>query len=135
MYIGILLSYINFSAVIQYYNWASPRYIALPQDFFTTCASWIYSGVYPKPGIENLRAASRIPDPEGPGAANLGWGFAWPANRRIIYNRASARPDGAPWSQEKAWVYWDPAKVDPASGNAGMWTGADVPDFTATMAP
>jgi formate dehydrogenase major subunit len=112
-----------------------PGFAALKDDGSTTCASWIYSGVYPKPGIENLRAASRIPDPEGPGAANLGWGFAWPANRRIIYNRASAKPDGTPWSQEKAWVYWDPEKVDPATGKAGMWTGADIPDFAATKAP
>jgi formate dehydrogenase major subunit len=112
-----------------------PGFAALKDDGSTTCASWIYSGIYPKPGIENLKAASRIPDPEGPGSANLGWGYAWPANRRILYNRASARPDGTPWSEEKAWIYWDPDKVDPATGKPGMWTGADVPDFAATKAP
>ncbi|MBL8130081.1 MAG: formate dehydrogenase, partial [Chloroflexia bacterium] len=47
----------------------------------------------------------------------------------------SARPDGTPWSEEKAWVYWDPDKVDPATEKAGMWTGADIPDFAATKAP
>ena len=60
-----------------------------------------------------------MPDPEGRGAANLGWGFAWPANRRIIYNRASARPDGTPWCEEKKWVCWDPDKVNPATGEPG----------------
>jgi formate dehydrogenase major subunit len=112
-----------------------PGFAALKDDGSTTCASWIYSGIYPKPGIENLRAASRVPDPEGGGSANLGWGYAWPANRRIIYNRASARPDGTPWSEEKAWVYWDPEKVNEATGEPGMWTGKDVPDFAIAKAP
>ena len=35
------------------------------------------------------------------------WGWAWPANRRILYNRASADPDGKPWSERKAYVWWD----------------------------
>ena len=51
-----------------------------------------------------------------------GWGFAWPADRRIMYNRASARPDGTPWSERKKLVWWDAAKRE--------WTGLDVPDFT-----
>jgi formate dehydrogenase major subunit len=110
-------------------------FAALKDDGSTTCASWIYSGIYPKPGIENLKAASRIPDPAGAGAANLQWGYSWPANRRIMYNRASAKPDGTPWSDEKKWVYWDPDKVDPVSGKPGLWTGADVPDFPTTKKP
>ncbi len=112
-----------------------PGFAALKDDGSTTCASWIYSGIMPGPGLENLKAASRVPDPEGGGAANLGWGFAWPANRRIIYNRASARPDGTPWSEEKAWVYWDPEKINPATDEPGVWTGRDVPDFAAGKAP
>ncbi len=56
-----------------------------------------------------------------------GWGFAWPADRRILYNRASARPDGSPWSERKKLVWWDGAKRE--------WTGLDVPDFTPTKAP
>ena len=76
-----------------------------------------------------------MPDAGGGGSANLGWGFAWPANRRIIYNRASARPDGTPWTERKKWVYWDPDKVNPATDKPGVWTGADVPDFAATKAP
>jgi formate dehydrogenase major subunit len=65
----------------------------------------------------------------------LKWGYSWPANRRILYNRASARPDGTPWSEAKKWVYWDPNKVDPATNKAGMWTGGDVPDFPVTKSP
>jgi formate dehydrogenase major subunit len=55
------------------------------------------------------------------------WGFAWPANRRILYNRASADPAGKPWSERKKYVWWDAAK--------GTWTGLDVPDFPLKKAP
>jgi formate dehydrogenase major subunit len=55
------------------------------------------------------------------------WGWAWPLNRRILYNRASAAPDGTPWSERKAYVWWDPEQ--------GKWVGHDVPDFTPTLAP
>jgi formate dehydrogenase major subunit len=95
----------------------------LKDDGSTTCASWIYCGVYPKEGQN--RAASRQADPGGRPGSHLNWGFAWPANRRILYNRASARPDGQPWSERKKWIWWDGQK----------WTGNDVPDFTPTKAP
>ena len=55
------------------------------------------------------------------------WGWAWPANRRILYNRASADPEGKPWSERKALVWWD--------AEQGKWTGHDVPDFVADKAP
>jgi formate dehydrogenase major subunit len=55
------------------------------------------------------------------------WGWVWPANRRIIYNRASAAPDGTPWSERKKYVWWD--------AEAGKWTGSDVPDFIPDRAP
>jgi formate dehydrogenase major subunit len=95
----------------------------LKDDGSTTCASWIYSGVFPAP--DRNRAASREPDPPGQRGAHLGWGFAWPANRRLLYNRASADPSGKPWSERKQWVWWDGAK----------WTGYDVPDFALNKAP
>ena len=95
----------------------------IKDDGSTTCASWIYSGVFPAPG-RNL-AASRTPDPPGEPGAHLGWGFAWPANRRLLYNRASADPSGKPWSDRKKWVWWDGSR----------WTGYDVPDFAATKPP
>ena len=95
----------------------------LKDDGSTTCASWIYSGVFPAPD-RNL-AARRQPDPPGQPGAHLNWGFAWPANRRLLYNRASADPSGKPWSERKKWVWWDGAK----------WTGYDVPDFAPTKSP
>ena len=55
------------------------------------------------------------------------WGWAWPANRRILYNRASADPEGAPWSERKKLVWWDDA--------AEKWTGDDIPDFDEEKAP
>jgi formate dehydrogenase major subunit len=105
----------------------------LADDGSTTCASWIYCGVCPAPG-RNL-AASRMPDLEPLPGANLGWGFAWPANRRLLYNRASADPDGKPWSDAKKWIWWDADRTDPATGQPGRWTGHDVPDFAPAKAP
>jgi formate dehydrogenase major subunit len=95
----------------------------LKDDGSTTCASWIYCGVFPKP--DQNRAASRQPDQDNKPGSNLNWAYSWPANRRILYNRASARPDGQPWSERKKWVWWDGQK----------WTGYDIPDFTPTKAP
>jgi formate dehydrogenase major subunit len=98
----------------------------LKDDGTTACGNWIYSGVFPAPD-RNL-AASRKPD----NYVSLGWGFNWPANRHIMYNRASARPDGQPWSDRKRYVWWD------AQGGAdqkGAWVGYDVPDFTVNKAP
>jgi formate dehydrogenase major subunit len=96
-------------------------FTALKADGSTVCGCWIYSGVFPKPG-ENLANARASKDFYG-----HGWGFAWPADRRILYNRASARPDGQPWSERKKLVWWDAASK--------KWTGLDVPDFVATKPP
>jgi formate dehydrogenase major subunit len=96
-------------------------FAALAADGTTACGCWIYSGVYPHDGRN--RARDRTPS----GPYGHGWGFTWPADRRILYNRASARPDGQPWSERKKLVWWDAA--------AGEWTGLDTPDFTRTKAP
>ena len=69
-------------------------FAALKDDGSTACASWIYSGVFPAPD-KNL-AASKQPDSPGQRGAELNWGYAWPANRRLLYNRASADPAGKP---------------------------------------
>jgi formate dehydrogenase major subunit len=110
-----------------YYTAEPDRHLAgfgdLKDDGSTTCASWIYCGVLPAPD-RNL-AARRQPDPPGVTSAQLDWGWAWPANRRILYNRASADRQGRPWSERKKWIWWDGAK----------WTGHDVPDFAPTKAP
>ena len=72
-------------------------------------------------------ADRRTPDPPGQPGAQLNWGWAWPANRRIMYNRASADPEGKPWSERKKWVWWD--------AEAKKWAGYDVPDYIATKPP
>jgi len=98
-----------------------PNFAALKSDGSTACGSWIYSGVYPAPD-KNL-AAARITG-EYP---YLQWGFAWPANRRILYNRASADPQGRPWSERKKYIWWDEKQ--------GKWTCYDVPDFPVNRPP
>src|SRR5437588_5639165 len=86
-----------------YYSDEPTKHVAsfgdLKDDGSTTCASWIYCGVFPAPGQN--RSASRKADPPGTPGAQLGWGYAWPANRRIMYNRASANLNGRPWSERK----------------------------------
>ena len=111
----------------------------LRDDGSTTCASWIYCGCYPSPD-RNL-TASREPDPPGAPGAHLHWGWAWPANRRVLYNRASADLGGNPWSERKRWVWWDASAANPPNAETGArtpngkWIGYDVPDFSATKAP
>ena len=98
-------------------------YTQLTDDGSTTCGCWIYCGVRAD-GVN--QAARRKPGSEQSWVAP-DWGWAWPANRRILYNRASADPDGKPWSERKALVWWD--------ADAGRWTGHDVADFIADRAP
>jgi formate dehydrogenase major subunit len=93
----------------------------LKKDGSTACGAWIYCGVFP--GENRNRARER----ESKDLLGHGWGFAWPNDCRIIYNRASARPDGTPWSERKKLVWWDADKKE--------WTGLDVPDFKKDMAP
>jgi len=93
----------------------------LEADGTTACGCWIYSGVAPSKTQNNAR--NRVGDDR----AALGWGYAWPANRRMLYNRASADPAGKPWSERKRYVVWDAA--------AGQWTGPDMPDFPIGKAP
>ncbi len=98
-------------------------YTDLKADGSTACGCWIYSGVYAK-GVN--RPARRKPRDQQDGAF-LEWGWAWPMDRRVLYNRASADPDGRPWSERKKYVWWDE--------DQGRWVGRDVPDFEATKPP
>jgi formate dehydrogenase major subunit len=98
-------------------------YTALQDDGSTACGCWIYSGCY-KDGIN--QTARRTPHWEQNHVAPE-WGWAWPSNRRVLYNRASADPAGKPWSEAKRLVWWDEAKK--------TWTGDDTPDFIAQLAP
>ncbi len=94
---------------------------ALKDDGSTACGCWIYSGIMTADGQN--RARNR----KGDERASLGWGFSWPSNQRIMYNRASADPAGKPWSERKKWIWWDEEK--------GEWTGYDVPDFPEHKQP
>jgi formate dehydrogenase major subunit len=98
-------------------------YAQLKDDGSTACGCWIYCGVRAD-GVN--QAARRKPGTEQSWVAPE-WGWAWPLNRRILYNRASADPDGKPWSERKALVWWDE--------DAGKWTGHDIADFVADRPP
>jgi formate dehydrogenase major subunit len=98
----------------------------MQEDGTTSCGCWIYSGCFAG-GVNRPR--QRDPgDLEAPGGSvSPDWGWAWPANRRILYNRASADPEGRPWSERKKYVWWDEEKQE--------WTGYDVPDFPRDKPP
>jgi formate dehydrogenase major subunit len=98
-------------------------YTEMKKDGSTSGGCWIYTGVYADG--EN-KAARRKPHDQQSWVAP-DWGWAWPANRRQLYNRASADPDGKPWSERKKYVVWDEEQ--------GKWTGPDVPDFVVDKAP
>jgi formate dehydrogenase major subunit len=95
----------------------------LKDDGSTSSGCWIYCGAY---AGEVNQAARRKPGGEQSWVAPE-WGWAWPANRRMLYSRASADPQGRPWSERKKYVWWDEAE--------GRWTGEDVPDFAASKPP
>jgi formate dehydrogenase major subunit len=90
----------------------------LKNDGSTSCGCWIYSGVLDGGNKANGRDAQ--------GRYGHGWGYAWPLDRRILYNRASADPQGKPWSERKALVWWDDERR--------AWKGGDVPDGSAPPA-
>jgi formate dehydrogenase major subunit len=94
----------------------------LKDDGSTMCGCWIYSGVFPEPGRNRANERKVGDNPVQPT-----WGFAWPANRRMMYNRASADPEGRPWSERKKYIWWDAEKR--------RWVGNDVPDFEVDKSP
>ena len=96
-------------------------YPRLKSDGSTASGCWIYSGVFGPDKIN--RANSR----DAKTFLGHGWGFVWPGDRRIIYNRASASPTGEPWSDRKKLVWWDSAQR--------KWTGDDEPDFPVEKSP
>jgi formate dehydrogenase major subunit len=100
-----------------------PDYLPLKDDGSTSCGCWIYAGCFAD-GVN--QTARRKPGSEQSWVAPE-WAWAWPMNRRIIYNRASADPDGKPWSERKRYVWWDAEEEE--------WTGEDVPDFSPEKRP
>ena len=93
----------------------------LRDDGKTACGCWIYSGCYTERG--NMMARRDSSDPGGRGIAP-NWACSWPANRRMLYNRASCDPQGKPWSEKRKLIEW----------NGKQWVGFDVPDFGPTVA-
>src|SRR4051812_23156721 len=103
-----------------------PGFAELKNDGSTACGCWIYSGVYAD-GVNQARRRNPGDIAKPGGWVSPEWGWAWPANRRVLYSRASADPDGKPWSEKKKYVWWDEEQ--------GKWTGYDVPDFPVDKRP
>ena len=94
-------------------------YTEMKDDGTTLGGCWIYTGVF-KDDVN--QAARRTPRGEQSWVAPE-WGWAWPADRRMLYNRASADPDGKPWSERKAYVWWDEEKGMGRPRRAGLRGG------------
>jgi formate dehydrogenase major subunit len=105
-------------------NQQLPGFAWLKDDGTTACGNWIYSGAYTEAG--NLTARRDPSDPSGMGV-HQNWGFSWPANRRVLYNRASCNGDGKPWDMTRKQIWWSEA--------AQKWVGNDIPDFKADSKP
>ena len=93
----------------------------LRDDGSTQCFNWIFAGSWTEQGNQMAR---RDNADSGLGCTP-GWAWAWPQNRRILYNRASADPQGQPWDPKRKLIGWDGTR----------WSGIDVPDFAVTAAP
>ena len=93
----------------------------LMDDGSTLCGNWLHSGVYTEAG--NLTQRRNNADPLGLGMFH-NWAFSWPANRRVMYNRASADAQGRPWDPKRAGIVW----------NGEKWVG-DVPDIKPDAPP
>jgi len=100
-----------------------PGFAELKDDGSTACGCWIYSGCF-KDGVNQTarRKSGTVQIWVAPE-----WGWAWPMNRRLLYNRASADPEGRPWSERKKYVWWNE--------ETKQWTGHDVPDFVKDRPP
>jgi formate dehydrogenase major subunit len=101
-----------------------PGFAWLKDDGTTACGNWIYSGSFTEAGNQTARR-----DPSDPSNMGVhpGWGWSWPANRRVLYNRASCDVDGKPWDPTRKQVWWNEG--------AQKWVGNDVPDFKADSHP
>ena len=94
----------------------------LKDDGTTLSGCWIFAGAWTTAGNQMARRDNS--DPTGIGNT-LNWAWAWPANRRVLYNRASCDLDGKPFNPKRKLVSW----------NGTAWTGADVPDMGANLGP
>jgi formate dehydrogenase major subunit len=101
-----------------------PGFTWLRDDGTTICGNWIYCGSWTEAGPQSARRGTE--DPSGLGIYP-NWAWSWPANRRVMYNRASCDLEGRPWDPERAQIWWDPRQK--------KWVGNDVPDFLVTSPP
>ncbi len=101
-----------------------PGFSWLKDDGTTACGNWIYSGAYTEAGNQTARRDPTDPSDMG---VHPGWGWSWPANRRILYNRASCDVDGKPWDHSRRQVWWNE--------DLQKWVGNDVPDFKVDSKP
>ncbi len=99
-----------------------PGFAALRDDGTTACGNWIFSGCFTEAG--NMMARRDNSDPDNVGTYPK-WTFSWPANRRILYNRASCDLDGKAWDPSRKLIEWDGSK----------WAGYDVPDIPPASKP
>jgi formate dehydrogenase major subunit len=101
-----------------------PGFAWLKDDGTTMCGNWIYAGSWTEAGAQIQRRGTE--DPSGLGVYP-NWAWSWPANRRVMYNRASCNPEGKPWDPERKQVWWNEATQ--------LWAGVDVPDFKPDSHP
>jgi formate dehydrogenase major subunit len=101
-----------------------PGFAWLRDDGTTACGNWLYSGSWTEAGAQMQRRGTD--DPSGLGIYQ-NWAWSWPANRRVMYNRASCDPSGKPWDPERRQVWWSEAQQ--------KWVGNDVPDFKVDSKP
>ncbi len=101
-----------------------PGFAWLKDDGTTACGNWIYSGCWTEAGNQLSRRGTD--DPSGQGIYQ-NWAWSWPANRRVLYNRASCDPSGKPYDPTRRQVWWNEATQ--------LWVGNDVPDFKADSHP
>ncbi len=99
-----------------------PGFALLRDDGSTACGCWIFCGAWTEEGNQMARRDNS--DPTGIGQT-LDWAWAWPANRRVLYNRASCDAKGKPFDPSRKLIGW----------NGSAWSGADVPDYKADEAP
>ena len=94
----------------------------LRDDGSTAAGCWVYTGAWTQAGNQMARRDNSDPWNNG---QTPNWAWAWPVNRRILYNAASAAPDGKPWDARRKLVFW----------NGTKWAGSDVPDFKVDADP
>ena len=94
----------------------------LKDDGTTACGNWIYAGSWTEKGNQMARRDNTDPGNRG---ISPNWAWAWPVNRRVLYNRASCDTKGRPWSEKRKLIEW----------NGKQWVGFDVPDYGPTVPP